>query len=169
MNNFATNPPANNNSAAGKNPPPSQNPRFKIDYQGILQLIPHRFPFLFVDGIQDYTLGESIVGLKNFTFNEPFFDGHFPGDPVVPGVVQIEALAQVGCLLVVLSFPEADGKRPAFAGIDAAKFKKPVRPGDQLELHVSIDKFKRGFAVMQAKAVLRGEVAAEAVIKATMV
>jgi 3-hydroxyacyl-[acyl-carrier-protein] dehydratase len=143
---------------------------FLLDYAGILKALPHRFPFLFIDGVTAFEKGKSLVGVKNVSFSEPYFSGHFPQDPVMPGVIQIEALAQACCLLVALSFPEdAAGKRPAFVGINEARFRKPVRPGHVLVLHAELDKYRRGFATLKTRAEVGGEVAAEAVIVAAMV
>ncbi|MFC1585979.1 3-hydroxyacyl-ACP dehydratase FabZ, partial [Fibrobacterota bacterium] len=147
----------------------SENPAFLIDYKGILGILPHRYPFLFVDGVLAWEKEQSITGQKNFSLNETFFSGHFPSEPVVPGVIQIEALAQVSCILISLSFDEFKGKRPAFTGIDEAKFKRPVRPGDILVLKSELQKIRRGFAVFATKAEVGGELSAEAVIKAAMV
>lgn len=153
--------PATQGSRAGK---------FVLDYAAILKALPHRFPFLLIDGVTAFESGKSIVGVKNVTFNEPFFSGHFPADPVMPGVLQIEALAQASCLLVALSFPdEAAGKRPAFAGINEARFRKPVRPGHVLTLHAELEKYRRGFATLKTRAEIDGELAAEAGIIAAMV
>jgi 3-hydroxyacyl-[acyl-carrier-protein] dehydratase len=148
----------------------SDNPKFVIDFAGILQVLPHRYPFLLVDGIVAFDKGKSIIGQKNVSFNEPFFAGHFPGEPVMPGVLQIEALAQVSCILVALSFPEESaGKRPAFAGIEEARFRRPVRPGHVLTLIGELEKYRRGFAVVKTRIEIDGEAVAEAIIKASMV
>ena len=150
--------------------PKSENPKFILDYAGILKVLPHRYPFLLVDGITAFEKGKSIAGAKNVSFNEPFFAGHFPSEPVMPGVLQIEALAQISCILVFLSFPEESaGKRPAFAGIEEARFRRPVRPGHILTLEGELDKYRRGFAVIKGKPSVDGELVAEAVIKASMV
>lgn len=148
----------------------SQGSKFVLDYAGILKALPHRYPFLLIDGVTAFEKGRSLVGIKNVSFNEPFFSGHFPSDPVMPGVLQIEALAQACCLLVALSFPEdAAGKRPAFAGVNEARFRKPVRPGHVLTLHAELEKYRRGFATLKTRAEIDGEVASEAGIIAAMV
>lgn len=147
-----------------------QGPKFVIDYAGILKALPHRFPFLLIDGVTAFEKGKSLTGIKNVSFNEPFFSGHFPEDPVMPGVLQVEALAQACCILVALSFPEdAAGKRPAFAGVNEARFRKPVRPGHVLTLHAELEKYRRGFATLKTRAEIDGELAAEAGILAVMV
>jgi beta-hydroxyacyl-ACP dehydratase FabZ len=148
----------------------SENPKFVMDYAGILKVLPHRYPFLLVDGIVSFEKEKSIVGQKNVSFNEPFFNGHFPNEPVMPGVLQIEALAQISCILVALSYPEETaGKRPAFAGIEEARFRRPVRPGHVLTLKGELDKYRRGFAVVRTRAEIDGDLVAEAIIKASMI
>lgn len=148
---------------------PSENPNLLIDYRGIKQILPHRYPFLFVDGIKNLEKEKWIEGYKHFTYNEEFFNGHFPAEPVVPGVIQIEALAQVSCILLFLSYQELKGKRPAFTGMDAVKFRKPVRPGDSLTLKAQIQNFRRGFAVLEAVGTVGDQVVVEAIIKASAV
>jgi len=141
-----------------------------LDYAGILRLLPHRHPFLFIDGVEKWEKSVSIHAFKNVSFGDDFFLGHFPQDPVMPGVLQIEAMAQASCILIALSFPEESaGKRPAFAGIEEARFRKPVRPGDRLNLIAVLEKYRRGFAVLKARAEVGNEIVSEAVIKATMV
>jgi 3-hydroxyacyl-[acyl-carrier-protein] dehydratase len=145
-------------------------PKFVLDHAGILKALPHRYPFLLIDGVTAFDAGKSIIAIKNVSFNEPFFSGHFPEDPVMPGVLQIEALAQACCILVALSFPEeAKGKRPAFAGVNEARFRMPVRPGHVLTLHAELERFRRGFASLKTRAEIDGELAAEASILAVMV
>jgi 3-hydroxyacyl-[acyl-carrier-protein] dehydratase len=141
-----------------------------LDYSDILKLLPHRYPFLFIDGVTLVEKGVRLEAYKNVSFGDAFFTGHFPTDPVMPGVIQVEALAQAACILIALSFPEdAAGKRPAFAGIEEAKFRRPVRPGHQLRLIVELDKYRRGFAVVKARAEVGNEIVSEAIIKATMI
>ncbi|MDX2273279.1 MAG: 3-hydroxyacyl-ACP dehydratase FabZ [Cyanobacteriota bacterium] len=103
----------------------------------ILDILPHRYPFLLVDRIIRYLPGESAVGLKNVTFNEPFFQGHFPGRPIMPGVLIVEAMAQVGGI-VLTKIPDAAGRLALFAGIDGIRFRRPVVPGDQLILSAQL-------------------------------
>lgn len=147
----------------------SENPKFIMDYKGILETLPHRYPFLLVDGIVSLEKGKLIIGQKNVSFNEPYFTGHFPGEPVMPGVMQIEALAQLSCLMILLSFPEdCVGKRPAFGGMDEVRFRKPVRPGHVLILKSELLKYRRGFGIARTTAEIDGDVACEAIIKASM-
>jgi 3-hydroxyacyl-[acyl-carrier-protein] dehydratase len=141
-----------------------------LDYAEVLATIPHRHPFLFVDAVPELELGKRIKAIKNVSFGDDFFLGHFPSDPVMPGVLQIEALAQAACILIAKSYPkESEGKRPAFAAIEDVRFRRPVRPGHQLELHADLVQFRRGFATVNARAIVDGEIVAEAVIKATLV
>ena len=112
-----------------------QDPGSKINIQRIMKMIPHRYPFLLVDRIEDVVMGESAVGIKNVSINEPFFQGHFPSRPVMPGVLIVEAMAQTAAVLVVDSLGEdAEGKLVYFMTIDNARFRRPVEPGDQLRL-----------------------------------
>lgn len=122
----------------------------KLSISEVLNFLPHRFPFLLVDKILEQEENK-IVGLKNVTINEPFFQGHFPGHPVMPGVLIIEAMAQIGGVLM-FSKEENKGKIPLFAGIDKARFKKPVYPGDQLIIKVEIIKMVMGVGKAKAEA-----------------
>ena len=129
-----------------------------LDIQEIMEIIPHRQPFLLVDRIEELEPGVRAVGKKCVTYNEPFFNGHFPTKPVMPGVLQIEALAQVGAV-AMLSLPEHKGKIAYFASINQAKFKRMVKPGDVLTLEVEIVKQKGPMGVGRAKASVDGETA----------
>lgn len=111
------------------------------DINDIMSMIPHRYPFLLVDKVKNVFLGESAVGIKNVTMNEPFFSGHFPGRPVMPGVLIVEAMAQTAAVLVVGTLGEAaKGKLVYFMTVDGARFRKPVTPGDTLYIHVTKEK-----------------------------
>lgn len=133
-----------------------------MDIKDLMKVMPHRYPFLLVDRLLEVIPGEKAVGLKNVTINEPFFQGHFPGDPVMPGVLQVEALAQVGGA-AVLSVPENRGKLVLFAGINKFRFKEVVRPGDQLILQVQLKQIRgsigkgEGEIKVEEKVVASGE------------
>jgi len=126
----------------------------------IMKRIPHRYPFLLVDRVLELELGKRGVGIKNVTVNEPFFQGHFPGTPIMPGVLMIEAMAQLGAV-VVLGMPENQGKLALFAGIDNVRFRRQVVPGDQLRLEVEITRLRGPLGKGKGKALVEGEVAAE--------
>ena len=136
------------------------------DILEIMNLLPHRYPFLLVDKILKFEDGKSIEAIKNVSFNEPFFNGHFPGYPVMPGVLILESLAQASGLLAFKtpSLCPPNESLYLFVGIDKARFKKPVVPGDQLVLKVEMKKSKGGFAVFEASATVDQEVAAYAEI-----
>lgn len=118
-----------------------------VDINKILSLLPHRYPFILVDRVLDYTVFDFLVGIKNVTINEPYFTGHFPGNPIMPGVLMLESLAQASAILSNLSRTAKEGHEFLyfFAGIDNAKFKQVVTPGDQLRLEVKLMKQKRDF------------------------
>ena len=139
----------------------------KLSLEEILNLLPHRYPFLLVDKILEQEENK-IVGVKNVTINEPFFQGHFPGHPIMPGVLIIEAMAQTGGVLI-FSKEENKGKIPLFAAIDKARFKKPVYPGDQLIIKVEILKMLRGVAKAKAEAYVGGNLVAKAELMFTAV
>jgi 3-hydroxyacyl-[acyl-carrier-protein] dehydratase len=130
-----------------------------LDAQQIQEIIPHRFPFLLVDRIIEVEWGKRAVGLKNVSMGEPFFQGHFPNYPVMPGVLIIEALAQVGAV-ALLGSDEFRGKMAFFAGIDGVRFKRQVKPGDVLRLEVELGKMRRGVGMGTATATVDGELAA---------
>jgi 3-hydroxyacyl-[acyl-carrier-protein] dehydratase len=134
-----------------------------MDVGEITAFLPHRYPMLMVDRIVEMT-DNSIVGLKNVTINEPFFNGHFPGFPVMPGVLIIEAMAQVGGLLVGKLAPHTRGKVMFLASVEEAKFRKPVVPGDQLRLEMKLMRLKHTIAKMSGLATVDGHVVAEAIL-----
>jgi len=139
-----------------------------LDVTEIMKLLPHRYPFLLVDRIVEMELGKKIVGLKNVTMNEPFFTGHFPGHPVMPGVLIIESMAQVAAILAYKSSDESlQGKVTYFVGIDNTKFRKPVVPGDQLQLHLEVTGCRRGIWNFSGKAYVDGKLVTESELKAT--
>jgi 3-hydroxyacyl-[acyl-carrier-protein] dehydratase len=140
-----------------------------MDINEIKNLLPHRYPFLLVDRVLEFNAGESLVGIKNVSVNEPFFQGHFPEKPVMPGVLIIEALAQATGLLAFSSGNKGAQRETLYylVGIDNARFKQPVVPGDQLRLEVNVTKQKRGIWVFDTRATVDGKVAATAVIMCT--
>jgi 3-hydroxyacyl-[acyl-carrier-protein] dehydratase len=132
-----------------------------MDIDAIRDILPHRYPFLLVDRIEEME-EDRIVGIKNVTANEPFFVGHFPDYPVMPGVLITEAMAQVAGVLVLSSIPDRKSKLVLLAGVDGAKFRKPVRPGDQLRIEMKVIKRKASLAKMAGTATVDGIVVAEA-------
>jgi len=140
-----------------------------MDIRQLLELLPHRYPFLLVDRVVDYTPLESIEAFKNVTMNEPFFQGHFPGIPVMPGVLIMEALAQAGGLLVLKSTDmPLENKLFLFTGMEKVRFRKPVYPGDKLELKCRLIRHKLKLWKMEGKAYVDGVLAAEAEMTAAI-
>ncbi|MDY0390704.1 3-hydroxyacyl-ACP dehydratase FabZ [Desulfobulbus oligotrophicus] len=138
-----------------------------IDTKGIMEILPHRYPFLLVDRIVELELGKKITGIKNVTMNEPFFQGHFPGEPVMPGVLILEAMAQVGSILVCLSDQAMIGRLAYFAGVDKARFRRIVRPGDQLILQLSMLKQKSRVIKMAGQVFVDDKLTTEAELMAS--
>ena len=133
-----------------------------MEIKEIMSLLPHAYPFLLVDRIVEVEPGKRIVGIKNVTYNEPFFPGHFPGRPIMPGVLIVEAMAQTAGLLVFHSLPEEDRKKTVFfLGMDNVRFRKPVIPGDQLRLELEITKRRQSIWGFKGKALVEGKVVAE--------
>ncbi len=139
-----------------------------MDIQEIMKVLPHRYPMLLVDRIVERD-DQRIVGIKNVTVNEPFFQGHFPGQPIMPGVLIVEAMAQTGGLLTMGKIENPEEKIVLFLGIDKARFRRPVVPGDQLRMEVEIVQFRGTTCRMKGEATVDGELAAEAEMMATVI
>jgi 3-hydroxyacyl-[acyl-carrier-protein] dehydratase len=141
-----------------------------LDIKEIIRLLPHRYPFLLVDRILEGEKGKTMVGLKNVSMNEPFFQGHFPAEPIMPGVLILEGMAQVGGILAFYSIPDMIGEKLIyFAGIDKVRFRRPVVPGDQLIYEMEVLKHKGKIWKMAGKAKVENEIAAEAEFMAAFV
>jgi len=134
-----------------------------LDINQIQEILPHRYPFLLVDRITSVEVGKRVVGIKNVSVNEPFFQGHFPGHPVMPGVLILEAMAQVGAV-AILKMPEFAGQIPLFAGMDKVRFRRQVVPGDVLRIEVEVQKLRGSFGKSRAAAYVDEQMAAEAVM-----
>src|SRR6476619_3327853 len=144
-----------------------------LDITQIQAILPHRYPFLLVDRIIEYEAAKRVVGIKNVTLNEPFFVGHFPGAPIMPGVLIVEAIAQAGGALLLTEVPDRDDKLMVFTGIEKAKFRRQVVPGDQVRIEVEVLAWREGSgrkAVrMQGVASVDGKRAAEAIVTCQLV
>lgn len=134
-----------------------------IGIDQIFKLLPHRYPFLLVDKVEIIEEGKRAIGYKNVTINEPFFQGHFPGSPVMPGVLVLEAIAQVGAVILFSSFPEMNNKLVYFMGMDDVKFRNPVTPGDVLRIEVEITRFQGKVGKMEGKAFVGDKLAVQAI------
>ncbi len=139
-----------------------------MDILEIQSLIPHRYPFLLIDRVLEIEPLKRIVAIKNVTINEPFFQGHFPGAPIMPGVLIIEAMAQAGAILLFREVPDRENKLMFFAGIESARFRKPVTPGDQIRFEVNVLKYKLGFCKLEGKAFVDGKLVCEAVVQSAV-
>ena len=140
-----------------------------LDVVEIQKLLPHRYPFLMVDGILEMERLKSIVGIKNVTINESHFQGHFPGKPIMPGVLIIEAMAQTGGLLLLLEIPDRESKLLYFVAVDGARFRRELRAGDQLKLNMKVLSWRGDFCKLEGKATVDGQLAAEAILMCKMV
>ncbi|MGA3371617.1 MAG: 3-hydroxyacyl-ACP dehydratase FabZ [Terracidiphilus sp.] len=140
-----------------------------FDIQEILGFLPHRYPFLLIDRVVEFERAKRLVAIKNVTMNEPFFQGHFPGYPLMPGVLIVEAMAQAGAIIMLHEIPDREKKLAVFTGIEKAKFRRPVTPGDQLRIEVDVLAFKSRLGRMEAKATVDGKLACEAVLTCSIV
>ncbi|MDE3171085.1 MAG: 3-hydroxyacyl-ACP dehydratase FabZ [Acidobacteriota bacterium] len=140
-----------------------------LDVNAIQKILPHRYPFLLIDGIEEMERWKRIVGIKNVTINEGYFQGHFPGKPIMPGVLIIESMAQTGGLLLLQEVPDREKKLLYFVAIDGARFRRPVVPGDQLRLEMHVLAWRNGFCKLQGRATVQDEMAAEATLMCKMV
>ena len=140
-----------------------------LDITQIQAILPHRYPFLLVDRIIEYEPNRRVVGIKNVTLNEPFFEGHFPGAPVMPGVLIVEAMAQTAGVVMLASLPDRESKLVFFTGIDGAKFRRPVVPGDQLRLELTVLKLRPRYIKLRGEAYVDGQLVAEAEISSSLV
>jgi beta-hydroxyacyl-ACP dehydratase FabZ len=140
-----------------------------MDYAEIVRTLPHHYPFLLIDRVVEFEPLKRVVAIKNVTANEPFFNGHFPGQPVMPGVLVVEALAQAGGYLLFSRVEDREGKLIYFSGIDNCRFRKPVVPGDQLVFEVEVVALRRNFAKIHGRALVDGEVVCEADLMSVMV
>ncbi len=140
-----------------------------IGIKKILEHLPHRYPFVLVDKILEFESKKHVVGMKNVTINEPFFQGHFPDNPVMPGVLIVEAMAQVSAMLILMEVENAKDELVFFTGIDECRFRRQVIPGDQLRMEVDVKALRNRAAKMSAVATVDGEVAAEAILRSAMI
>jgi 3-hydroxyacyl-[acyl-carrier-protein] dehydratase len=139
------------------------------DSRWIQSILPHRYPILLVDRVLEIEPGKRIVAIKNVTINEEFFLGHFPGHPVMPGVLLLEALAQAGGILLLHDMPDRQSKLLYFTGIEKARFRRPVVPGDQVRLEIEVLNLRQRACRLEARALVEGKLAAEAILSSAMV
>ncbi len=140
-----------------------------FDIQEIMGFLPHRYPFLLIDKIIEFEPTKRLVAIKNVTINEPFFQGHFPGYPIMPGVLVVEAMAQAGGIIMMHELPDRAEKLVVFTGIERAKFRQPVKPGDQLRIEVSVLSFRTRAGRIEGKAFVEGKLACEATLTCAVV
>ena len=140
-----------------------------FDIQEIMGLLPHRYPFLLIDKVVEFEPQKRLVAIKNVTINEPFFQGHFPGYPIMPGVLVVEAMAQAGGIIMTEAMPDRDKKLVVFSGIERAKFRRPVVPGDQVRIEVDVLAFRSRAGRIQGSAFVDGKLACEATLTCQVV
>jgi 3-hydroxyacyl-[acyl-carrier-protein] dehydratase len=140
-----------------------------FNIQEIMDFLPHRYPFLLIDRVVEFEPTKRLVAIKNVTINEPFFQGHFPGYPIMPGVLVVEAMAQAGGIIMMAEIEDRQKKLVVFTGIERAKFRRPVTPGDQLRIEVEVLSFKTRAGRIEGKALVNGKVACEATLTCQVV
>ncbi len=144
-------------------------PRTVLDISDIQRILPHRYPFLLIDRVVELTRKQRIVAIKNVSINEPYFAGHFPGFPIMPGVLMIEAIAQTGGALLLTEIADRDSKLMVFTGIEKARFRRPVVPGDQLRIEVEVLAWRQNAVRMQGTAYVGDKLACEAILSCALV
>ena len=140
-----------------------------LTIQEIMDFLPHRYPFLLIDRVLEFEPQKSVAAIKNVTMNEPFFQGHFPGAPIMPGVLVIEAMAQAGAVLLLSELEDRHSKLAVFTGIDGAKFRRSITPGDQIRIEVNVVSFRPRAGKMEGKAFIDGKLACEATLTCMIV
>jgi 3-hydroxyacyl-[acyl-carrier-protein] dehydratase len=140
-----------------------------MDIGQIMEFLPHRYPFLLIDRVIQFERAKRIIAIKNVTINEPFFTGHFPDYPIMPGVLVVEAMAQAGCILLLNEVADRESKLVVFTGIEGAKFRRPITPGDQLRIEVDVLSFRPRQGRMEGKAYVDGKLACEATLTCAVV
>jgi 3-hydroxyacyl-[acyl-carrier-protein] dehydratase len=140
-----------------------------FNIQEIMDFLPHRYPFLLIDRVVEFEPAKRLVAIKNVTINEPFFQGHFPGYPIMPGVLVVEAMAQAGGMIMMAEIPDRTKKLVVFTGIERAKFRRPVTPGDQLRIEVDVLSMRTRAGRIEGKALVNGKVACEATLTCQVV
>jgi 3-hydroxyacyl-[acyl-carrier-protein] dehydratase len=143
--------------------------RTVLEIQDIMSILPHRYPFLLIDRLMEFERKKRIVAIKNVTINEPFFAGHFPSFPIMPGVLIVESIAQAGGALLLTEIPDRDSKLMVFTGIERAKFRRPVVPGDQLRIEITVLNWKPRAVRMQGRCTVEGKLACEAIVMCQLV
>jgi 3-hydroxyacyl-[acyl-carrier-protein] dehydratase len=160
---------SNNEVEVAPQTEPQEQSKQTLDIAEIMAILPHRYPFLLIDRVVEMERKKRVVAIKNVTANEPHFNGHFPGYPIMPGVLMVEAIAQAGGALLLTEIPDREEKLMVFTGIDSAKFRKPVVPGDQLRIEVTVLNWRSMAVKMQGVATVDGKVACEATVTCMLV
>ena len=156
-------------SDAANTVPAEHQPSPGFDIHEIMKILPHRYPFLLIDRVSEITRTKRIVAIKNVSVNEPYFVGHFPAGPIMPGVLVVEAMAQAGGVLLLIEFPDREHKLLLFTGIERAKFRRPVTPGDQLRIEVDVLSFRTRAGKIHGRATVDGKLACEATLMCAVV